>query len=149
MAEGIYSAEDIVDKTLFALKDLPYYDSVPSSYSAPRVIGVIDAGTPAGQVYSWIDANPVQNRDVLWWQFYPSGFSSQYFYMPHHKGDFDMQALAAQGVLSEEEKRAAEAEANKTWYEKLFDRVIPVAAIVILGAAVIRGYFSKKPDPGQ
>lgn len=144
MADGIYSAGDIVDKTLFTLRDLPYYDSVPSAYNTPKVLGVIDAGTPVGQVYSWIDADPGQNRAALWWQFYPSGFSNRFFYMPHNKGDFDMEALQAQGVLSDQQKAAAEAEANKAWYEKLFDKIVPVGAVVILGAAVIRGYFSNR-----
>lgn len=144
MAEGTYSADEIVDKTLFTKKSLPYYDSVPSKYNTATVIGTIGAGLAAGQVYSYIDADPYENRDTLWWMFYPGGLSGNYYYMPHRQGDFDMAKLEAQGVLSEEQKRIAEADANKKWYEKLFDKALPAVVIAIVGAAAVRGYLSRK-----
>ncbi len=139
MADPVYSVSDIVDKTLFALKDLPYYDSVPSAYNTPKVIGTVKAGTPAGVVYSWLETS-----QGIWWMFYPSSFYGSSYYMPHHIGYFDMDALAQQGVLSDEEKAAAEAEGNKTWYEKLVGQIVPIAAVAYLAGIAIKGYISKK-----
>lgn len=139
MADPVYSVSDIVDKTLFAAKDLPYFDSQPTAYSTPKSIGIIKAGTPAGVVYSWLET-----PQGIWWMFYPSNTYGHYYYMPHHIGDFDMNALAQQGVLSEPEKAAAAAEENKTWYEKLIGQILPVAAIVYLGGVALKGYISKK-----
>lgn len=140
MADPIYSAADIVDKTLVAAINLPYYDGVPSGTYMPRQLGTFPAGSVVGKVYSYIDADPTQNRPQLWWMFYPGNLSDNYYYMPHDAGFFDKNALAQQGVLTEEQKNQAPA----TWYEKVLQQVLPVVVITILGAAMIRGYYSNR-----
>jgi len=143
MADPIYSAADIVDKTLFMEVDAPYYDSVPSKSNVPKILGYAKAGTPAGQVYSWIDSDPYNNRPQLWWMFYP-GSTGKYYYMPHSKDVFDLDALEQQGVLSDEQKAALAAADNQTWYEKLLNQALPWIAVIIIGGAAVRGYMSRK-----
>lgn len=139
MADPIYDAADIVDKTLVAEKELPYYNGVPDGAYMPVKLGTFPAGSVVGTVYSFIDADPAKNRPQLWWMFYP-GSSGSYYYMPHDAGHFDLDALAQQGVLSEEQKQTQ----NATWYEKILSQVLPIVAISVLGAAFIRGYFTSR-----
>lgn len=139
MADPIYDASDIVDKTLVSEKELPYYNGVPDGTYFPQRLGTFPKGVVVGTVYSWIDADPAENRPQLWWMFYP-GSSGGYYYMPHDSGSFDLDALAQQGVKSEQEKNAEAA----TWYEKILTKVLPVVAVTVIGAAAIRGYLSRK-----
>lgn len=141
----LYDAGQVIDKTLVALKDLPVYDTYPRTGVTPKQIGTITSGNPAGTVYSYIDADTTQGRQALWWMFYPvSDFNSNYYYMPHAQGDFDVSALNQQGVISVADQVKQQQEANKPWYTQIVDQIIPVALIAILGGAVIRGVLSKK-----
>lgn len=141
----LYNAGDIIDKTLIALKRLPVYSDVPRRGSNPPIVGYTTAGKPIGVVYSFIEADPTQNRAALWWMFWPgSTYGGKYFYIPHNAGDFDVDALKQQGVLTLEEQREKEEEENKEWYEKIVDRIIPIGVGVILATAVIRGVLSRK-----
>jgi hypothetical protein len=138
MPDIFYSADEIIDKTLVTTKALPYYDGVPTAGYQPKQLGVFQAGVSAGQVYSWIDADPSQGRNTIWWVFYP-GVYGHYYYMPHNTGDFDISALVEQGAQSEADKNNP-----ATWYEKILSQVLPVVVIAVLGAAAVKGYFSKK-----
>lgn len=144
----LYSAADVLEKTLIANKDLPVYDGYPTKTFSPSQIGIVKKGFPAGIVYSWIDADPTRNRSTLYWMFYPVGVGGANYFMPHHKDDFDVSALRQQGVISvkeqEEEKKKKEEDANKEWYEKVMDRVVPIGAGVVIAAAVIKGLLSRK-----
>lgn len=144
----LYDVSKIIDKTLVADKDLPVFDSVPTKANKPMQIGIVLKGNPAGIVYSYINADPANNRPNVWWMFYPATTNGPYYYMPHNAGDFNVSAIRQQGVISvqeqvEEDKRKEE-DANKEWYEKIMDRVIPVGATVIIAAAIIKGIFSHK-----
>ncbi len=140
----LYDAGQVLEKTLIAAKDLPIYSSYPTlSNPTPLKTGLVKSGNPAGTVYSYIDADPTQKRDTLWWVFYPVG-SGNYYYMPHHKGDFDVSTLNQQGVISVEDQIKQQQEDNKPWYQQITDKVLPIALIAILGGAVIRGVLSKK-----
>lgn len=140
----IYDVSQVVDKTLTALKELPVYDGYPSTGYTPKQIGVVRGGYPAGIVYSWINADPAQNRGTIWWMFYPATEYGNYYFIPHNKGWFDIAALREQGVITVEEEQEQEETKNREWYEKVLDRVLPVAAVALLGAAAIRGFFSSR-----
>lgn len=141
----LYNADNVVDKTLIALRRLPVYSDVPRKGSNPPIVGYTTAGKPIGIVYSYITADPTQNRSTLWWMFWPgTGYGGQYFYIPHNVGDFDVNALKQQGVLTLEEQRQQEEEANKEWYEKILDRIVPIGVGVIIAGAVIKGVLSRK-----
>ena len=140
----IYDVSQVVDKTLVAAKDLAVYDGYPTKTYTPKQVGTVRAGYPAGIVYSWINADPGSNRGTLWWMFYPATSSGSYYFIPHNKGDFDISNLREQGVITVEEQQTAEDEQNKEWYEKVLDRIVPIALVAVLGAAAIRGYFSSR-----
>lgn len=141
MADGLYSAGDVVDKTLVAAMDVPIYSS-PGDHQKP--IGTVKKGQPVGIVYGWLDPDPAKDRSVLWWIFWPRGNSTAYYYAPHKTEYYSLQALIDQGVLTDKEKQAQKDEENKSWYEKLADKAIPVILISVLGAAAIHGFFSAR-----
>lgn len=134
----IFDAGDIIGKSLITNKALPYYTSAPSAGYNPPIAGTFGAGITAGVVWSFLAPDPTKNRSVLWWIFEPN-MSGHYYYMPHHEGDFNIQALQDQGVETEHEKNNPD-----TWYEKVLKQVLPIVAISILGAALIKGYFNKR-----
>ena len=132
-----YSADQVIDKFLKTTKALPYYANVPDGSYTAKQLGTWPAGTYAGRVFSWIDADPAKGRPDLWWMFYPDS-NGVYTYMPHRSGDFDIQSLRDQGALSDQELNNPD-----TWYEKVLKMALPVIAIAIVGGAAIRGYFSR------
>lgn len=144
MPGDVYSADQILNKTLYAKKAIPIYNGVPSKTNTPVKIGTIPVGSPVGMVYSYIDADAANNRANLWWVFFPSTTTGAYYYAEHHVGDYDTDSLSQQGALTTEEQKAAEEEANKTWYEKIADKIIPVVLIVGIGGAVVKGVLSRK-----
>lgn len=134
----IYDVGEVIDKALIANKRLPFYLDPPHAGYNPPIAGYFDAGTTAGTVFSYLAQDPSKNRTTLWWIFYPNSMGRSY-YMPHHEGDFNIQALEDQGAESEHDKNNPD-----TWYEKVLKQVLPIVAISVLGAALIRGYFSRK-----
>lgn len=144
----LYSAADVLEKTLIANKDLAVYDGFPTKAYTPNRIGTTKKGYPAGIVYSWIDADPSNNRSTLWWMFYPASAGGANYFIPHSAGNFDVSALRQQGVISvkeqEEEKKEKEENENKEWYERVLDRVLPIGAGVVIAAAIVKGLFSRK-----
>ena len=140
----IYDIGDVVGKTLFAKKDLPVYTSYPTASYKPQPVAVVKSGSPAGVVYSWIDADPTQGRSNIWWMFQGGGLGSGYYYIPHSEGAFDVSTLAQQGVLSLDQKAAQAAAADQPWYETIIKETLPIVVVAILGAAVIKGYIAKQ-----
>lgn len=136
-----FNAGDIIRKTLVAKRDIPVY-AYPGENREP--IGKVKAGSPVGVVFSYFAADPFDNRSTLWWGFEPASNYGKYFYAPHKEGFYDIKVLQEQGVLSLEEKQQAEEEANMSWYEKLIKNYGPAVVLTILGAAAIKGYFSRK-----
>lgn len=104
----IFSADEIINKTLIAAKDVPIFRY--GSDTAPQ-IGIVKAGQPVGVVYSWLDPAPEQGRAGLWWVFYQS--NNQYYYTPHVEGNFSISALQEQGAVSTEEKIRRQQEQEK------------------------------------
>jgi hypothetical protein len=140
----LYDAAQLLDKTLIAAQEVSIFDGVPRAGYMPTKIGVVKVGNPVGIVYSYINADLAENRDNLWWMFNGSADWKKPYYAPHAGGLYDVSALREQGVLSLTEQAQKEADANKPWYERILDNVLPVAAVVIVGAAFIRGYMSRK-----
>lgn len=138
----VYSVAEVIDKTLIAAKDVPVYD-YPGKTG--KVIGTTKKGYPVGVVYAWIQESP-QEGGRIWWMFWPASNYDNYFYTPHEANAFDVDALRQQGVLNVEERKDAEDDANKEWYERLGEKAleyaIPIALIIGLGGPAIRGLFS-------
>lgn len=136
--EDIYSAADVIDKTMFAAMSVPIYSGFPDKNYMPTKIGTIKAGDTVGKVYSYITADPTRNRAHIWWMFYPgSTYGGEYYFAEHIPGAFDIDKLRAQGVKTVEETEKEKEEQNKPWYEKLADNIVPVIAGAIIAAAVI------------
>jgi hypothetical protein len=148
MPGDLYDTAKVLEKTLVAARDVPVYDGVPRGTYKPKQIGIVKSGKPIGIVYSFADADPTKNRPVLWWMFYPSSSTSGYYYTPHDAANFSLSALRSQGVISVAEQiaedKAKEDDANKEWYEKILDRIVPIGVGVIVGVAVIKGLLSRK-----
>lgn len=95
-----YSAQDIVGKTLYAVRRIPVR-RLPAD-DAPIVTYIVP-GQPVGVVYSFLE--PRAGRSTLYWQFKDSNGP---YYTPHQENFYDLDQLRAQGVLTLEEKKEAE-----------------------------------------
>jgi len=123
-----YSVSDILDKTLIAKIKTPVYSDASDT---AQPIGYVVPGQPIGVVYSYL--NPKEGRSDFWWMFYEN--NGKTYYTPHKKGQFDVSALRAQGVISTEEKTEiakAEAETITQKVEKYGKYIL--AGIFTLGA---------------
>jgi hypothetical protein len=143
MAE-LYDVSQLVGKTLFAEIDVPVYNSVPDKYGVPAKAGTVKAGAPVGVVYSWVDANPAENRPTLWWVFENQG---RYYYAPHAKGMYDLEKLRDQGVLTDEELEQLKAQQNKEWWEKALKIALPSIAVIVLGSVALKGLINRVQLP--
>ena len=95
----VYSADQIVGKTLIAKKNVPLtrqpVEGAPVVYTAKK-------GESIGKVYSWIGGN----GSPLWWQFLDQ--NGKPYYVKHQIGLFDIQALSDQGALNVKEATEAQ-----------------------------------------
>lgn len=139
----LYNIGQLIDKTLIAFREVPVYDSPPDINHVPVKIATVHPGNPVGVVYSYLGIDPSKNRPVVWLQFAPDVAWGHWYYTPFDGSLFDLSAFQQQGVLSVIEQAAQDAEDNKEWYEKVLDRVLPIAVVVLLGSAAIRGYLSR------
>lgn len=105
-SENIFSADQIVGKSLFAKKKV-VLKRLPSDDAA--TIYTVPSGTAVGVVYSWVGGG----SSPLWWQFLDE--NKKAYYAKHETGTFSIEALKEQGALdvkeqAEEEKKKKEAE---------------------------------------
>lgn len=138
----IYSAGDVIDKSLFSLVPITVYSNVPK-YLPPGKkmddykLGTVPAKSWVGVVDSYVNADPTKGQSNLWWVFYPASNFSRAYYAEHKPGIYDVKALNQQGVLSLEDKQKAADEANKSWLEKLGGKLASTAAIVGFGILAV------------
>jgi hypothetical protein len=131
-----YAAADFIDKTLLLTNQAEAWWASPGSTSYPSFN--IDAGETTASVYSI-----VHNGTDVWFEIMDNDRASEQgvpndtpYFIKYTDGMFDKPALAAQGLQSTTEKAEAEADANKTWSDKLFDTA-GTAGKWVLGAAVV------------
>lgn len=142
-----YSADDVLDKTLYASKRIPVYRAappVPAGMSTAPV-AYVEPGQPVGIVYSYLDPDPLNGRPNLWWMFYPASNYSDYYFTEQVGGYYDVSSLRAQGVLSLVEKQQAADDANKPWYQLLIEKYGPYVLVTAIAAAALKGYLSRPP----
>lgn len=135
---GLYSAGDIVNKTLVAKSRVPIY-RLP--YDGAELLGYVEPGQTVGMVYAWLAADPAAGRSLLWWQFAPAYGGSAYYYAPHQEGLYNVNSLKEQGVMTtlekiEEEKRRAD-QAAQPWYMSMLRTALPWVAAIAIGAAIV------------
>lgn len=138
----LYSAADIVGKTLYAKVQVPVYHSA-NDHTEP--FGFVASGQPVGVVYSWLSVNPTYDRSTMWWMF--ADASGGYYYSKQIGGYYDVDALRAQGVITVTEKieqeKQEEEEANMTTAELLIKRYGKYAALALLAAVAIKATIQK------
>ncbi len=142
MPGDLYGADQIVNKTLVAKRQVPVYRFPADNQKS---FGSVATGQPVGVVYAWIAPNPAENRSGLWWQFYDA--TNKTYYAPHNENWYSIDALKQQGVLSTQEIIDAEKEKedleNLPWYERLLKKYgVWVLGAVVVSAAV-KGYLSR------
>lgn len=135
---GIYDANQIIGKTLFAARPVSI-KRYPTGSAA--VVYTAPTGAAIGRVYSWVMDGP-----DLWWQFLDA--NQKAYYAKHVPGSFSIDALQQQGAMTVEEVQQAQDAAGKSWWENLFGGVgsgaktaITVGAVVIVALLVSK--FSK------
>lgn len=136
MAEpNVYSAAQILGKTLIAKRIVDVYNRVPDM-GGSKIIAGVKTGQPVGVVYSWVQ-NSIDKS--YWWQFRNN--DGTFYYVKHAPGYFDIDALKQQGALSTLEQIEAEKkkeEENRPWYEKLGENV---GNLVTKGVLVLGGFL--------
>ena len=148
----MYSFDDVVNLTFIAAKGLFGY--AYKGATTPKY--VFQKGSYVGICYSW-----VKYDSFYWLMFTDSNDSSgnTYFYVPYTEDSFNISDLVEQGLLSTDEKlaaqKASEAYDNKTWlgqllddagsaaantasniFSNIFDKVKPYLPLVIGGVAL-------------
>jgi hypothetical protein len=132
-AADTYSVNQIIGKTLITKKRIGYYRN-PGDHQTP--VGYIDTGQPVGVVVSWLDANPTQDRQGLWWMFYDTWGNP--YYTPHQVGLYDISSLQQQGVLTDEQLAEQDQSALQQNIDKYLPWVLGGAVVVVLGGAAIK-----------
>ena len=108
----LYNPESIWGKTLFSIK------TVKAHLAADKESDVLFTFKPGATV--GIVNRDIPKTDGIWWQFKRAG-GTNFYYVKHDEGLFSLKALKEQGLQTEAEKAEAEAEANKTILDKIFD----------------------------
>jgi len=141
MYGDIYSADQVVKKTLFAkasvpLKRLPF-DSSP-------VVHTVDPGLRVGEVYSWIEIKPGERKNI-YWMFYDS--NKKPYYAEHIPGRFSESELREQGALTVKEEikeKKQQDETTKQFIERLFKYAMVTGGLFLLGKAVLPEIFKSR-----
>jgi len=130
----VYSADQIIGKTLYAKEDIPVKrlpnDTAPVVFTAKK-------NSPLGTVYSWLAPQPGIRKN-LWWMFYDS--NKKAYYIEHKEGRFDVDNLKEQGALTVKEQQAAkkkENESTKDFIERLFKYALVAGGVYVIGKALI------------
>ncbi len=145
----VYSANQILDKTIVAGKDTKIYSGVNGT---PTVLGTIKAGQPIGIVFSYL--RPEQGGGRSWLMFETS--YNKYFYVPNEAASAT--GLISQGVktvkeeVKQEEVDKLKEESPVEYYLSKYGTkaILIVGGIVIavaFGKEVIKGLLSKKTTP--
>jgi hypothetical protein len=118
----IYSANEIIGKTLFARVNVPIY-RLPE-FSAKPVFSV-KPGAAIGKVYSYLSAN---DKRPFVWVFLDE--NNRAYYVRHDSKSFDLTALKQQGALTVEETK--EKETPKTPGDRI-EKILKIAIYSAFG----------------
>lgn len=134
----LFSAGDIVGKTLIAKKKISIY----RSRSDAKPFGFVNAGQPVGIVYSYLSPN--LNYPNLWWMFKDN---NKVYYAEHKEGNFDISALTNQGVISTDEKtkiaRSKQEKEQKGVVSFYIEKYMPWIIVGIFAVPIIKDLIKK------
>jgi hypothetical protein len=141
MPTAIVSADQIIDKSLWAAKKIPYYNT-PTDVAIPY--GYINAGDFIGIVYSWLE--PRAGRSKLWWSITSNRIpGSAYIYVPHDAANFSLEKLQEQGVKTAAQKTAEAAKEKAIeehpvdyYADKYSGKILFAVAAMVIGTAIIK-----------
>jgi len=125
------SADKIIGKTLFAKKNLTRLNS------SLVKIGTIVAGSPVGEVYSWI-----QRNGKLYWSF--NDFSNKPYYVLHTPDSFKFTGDVKQVIQEnkqEKENIQKEEKGSIPFYIEKYGKVILLYGV---GAYLIATYLKSR-----
>lgn len=135
----IYSAADIIGKTLIAKKSIGIKRE-PTDLS--NIILTVQPGQSVGIVDSYY--NVIPGRSVLYWGFKDA--NGRNYYSPHLEGYYDIRALSDQGVLTTQEKTELELKANestKSFIERNLKNIVIIAAVAYIFKEPLSNLFKK------
>lgn len=144
-----FSIDQLIDKNLQALSNVPIYNRANDSASP---VTTIAAGNSVGTLYSWLDANPLEGRNETWFMFAASpdqmSFADYggFYYVPLHSGYFDVQNLIDQGTLTVAQATAlanAAAPTLMTYISKYLPWILLTVGVVAFGKEFIKDKISK------
>ena len=133
----VFSASQIVGKTLIARRTVPVYRV--GQWNKP--FGKVRPGAPVGVVYSWIGPTGYVNTNgKLYWQFYNTDGTT--YYAEQTNTSFDLSALKQQGAITALEQVEQEREQDKEPPTLLGTLTkLGITAIAVWGAVT---YFSNR-----
>lgn len=133
---GLYSAADVIGKTLILKEDAPVLDKKPEQ-------GGVVVGTAKTGVSIVVDSWAVNNATGdLYWTFW-TGYPKQYRFILHTPNRFGYKTLQDQGVMTEVEKAAAEAAKNKSLSDKAFD-FLKYGVLIFAGVSILNTVIKNK-----
>jgi hypothetical protein len=135
----IYSAADIIGKTLIAKKSIGIKRE-PTDLAS--IIFTVQPGQSVGIVDSYY--NVIPGRSVLYWGFKDA--NGRNYYAPHLEGYFDLTALKDQGVITTQEKTQLELQKNETtksFIERNIKNIIIIAAAAYILKEPIKNLLKK------
>jgi hypothetical protein len=115
-----FNAGDVIGKTLYANTDVKIYDRPEDKAKVSRIV---KAGQRVGEVYSFL--LPREGRSNFYW-FFKDTAGKNYFAIDDKKS-FDLKALKAQGVKSQEQKTKEAEDENKDIFTKIYEEVKSLA----------------------
>lgn len=132
---SLVNVSQLIDKTLYTkgktnVRAFPQYKGP----GAGKILTQLKPGDMAGTVYSWVygkDENGKANTDV-WLELYEDhgrGYG-KHSYILWNPNLFDTKALKEQGVLTVKQEAEAKANENKSFTDKLLDK-LPVIGLMI------------------
>ena len=141
-----FSANEIIGKTLIANKiiDIWKIPAKPSTGEAGiKWTGIyVKKNDAAGVVYSYVGGT---GGDPLFWVFETPGVNAGQiganFYVPHAVGNFNVESLREQGVLTTAERAELEAEENKTTGDKIVEAFKKGGKLLLIAGGI---YFAIK-----
>jgi hypothetical protein len=132
----LYSAEQIINKTLIAKRPVKLYRI--ANDNAP-VIYTVNPGDNVGKVYSYL--NPNENRQTIYWAFYDD--SNKPYYAAHKTGDFDIKTLSEQGALTVQQQAEEAAAQNMTTGDKVL-KLVQKYLLIGAGVYLLNSIIKKK-----